>query len=121
VIRPLESFSVSHRGLRLRVRLYASTRQVDRIYSGGGRRRGGGGMETHAFYLGSKSQRARHGGTIALPGNGRLIELVPHEVTHAVMDRLGEVRSEDDERLAYAVGVLSARIIARLRRKGYAV
>lgn len=119
MIRPLESFSVSHRGLRLRVRLYASTRQVHRIYGGGGRR--GGGLETHAFYLASKSQSARHAGLIALPGNGRLIELVPHEVTHAVMDRLGEVRSDDDERLARAVGVLSARIITRLRRIGYAV
>lgn len=120
MIRPLESFSVSHRGLRLRVRLYASTRQVHRIYNGGGSRHGGG-LETHAFYLGAKSQRARHGGTIALPGNGRLIELVPHEVTHAVMDRLGEVRSDDDERLARAIGVLSARIITRLRRLGYAI
>lgn len=117
MIRPLESFSVSHRGLRLRVRLYASTRQVDRVYRGGGRRRGG--LETHAFYLAASSQRARHAGLIALPGNGRLTELVPHEVTHAVMDRLGQVRRDDDERLAHAVGILTARILGRLGRLGY--
>lgn len=115
--RPLESFAVSHRGLRLRVRLYASTRDVDRKYRNGRCRRGG--LQVHAFFAPTKCRGARHGGVVALGANGRLEELIPHEVTHAVMHKLGTVTYADDERLASAVGVLTARIIARIRRLGY--
>jgi predicted SprT family Zn-dependent metalloprotease len=45
-----------------------------------------------------------------------LAELIPHEVTHAVMHRLGGVHCTDDESLATAVGVLSARIARKIEQ-----
>lgn len=115
--RALASFSVSHAGLRLRVRLLPTDRDVDREYRGGRPRRDG--LYIHAYFSPTKSQRARHGGTIVLAGNGRLKELVPHEVTHAVMHKLGGGVLADDEPLATAVGILTARILGRIERIGY--
>lgn len=117
--RALAVFSVAAGGLRLRVRLLPTSRDVDREYRGGRPRRGGG--HVHAYFERSKSQSARHGGTIVLAGNGRLPELVPHEVAHAVIGRLGAVRAADDERAATLIGLLSARILARIERRGYPV
>lgn len=115
--RALETFTVSHAGLRLRVRLLPSHREVEREFHAGRRRRDG--RFIHAYFAPTKSQSARHGGAIVLAGNGRLQELVPHEVTHAVMHRLGAAHCTDDEPLATAVGILTARILGRLDRLGY--
>ena len=46
-------------------------------------------------------------GTIVLPANANLMELIPHEVTHAVMAHLVGVHSGDDESLATSVGKLT--------------
>lgn len=115
--RALAAFSVAHAGLRLRVRLLPTDRDVDREYRGGRPRRDG--LYIHAYFAPTKSQRARYGGTIALPANGRLAELVPHEVVHAVMHKLGGGVLQDDEPLATAVGILAASILGRLDRLGY--
>jgi hypothetical protein len=119
--RALIAFSVAHGGVRLRVRLLPTDREVDREYRGGRPRRDG--LYVHAFFQPTKSQSARHGGTIVLAANGRLTELVPHEVTHAVLhalaQRIGRLL-ENDEPIATAVGILTARILARIERLGYA-
>lgn len=114
--RALESFTVSHAGLRLRVRLMSSHVEVERAYRAGRRRRDG--LFIHAYFAPTKSQSARHGGTVVLAGNGRLKELVPHEVTHAVLHKLG---GGDEEPIATAVGILTARILTRIERLGYAI
>lgn len=116
--RALAAFTVTHAGLRLRVRLLPSHREVEHEFRDGRRRRDG--LCIHAYFAPAKSQRARHGGTIALAGNGRLKELVPHEVTHAVLHRLGG-GMQDDEPIATAVGILTARILTRIERLGYAI
>ncbi|MCZ7655554.1 MAG: hypothetical protein M5R42_16815 [Rhodocyclaceae bacterium] len=79
--------TVTRAGLRLRVRLLPSHREVRHEFRDGRRRRDG--LCIHAYFAPAKSQRARHSGTIALAGNGCLKELVPHGVTHAVLHRLG--------------------------------
>lgn len=117
--RALAAFTVTHAGLRLRVRLMSSHVEVERAYRAGRRRRDG--LFIHAFFAPTKSQSARHGGTIVLAGNGRLKELVPHEVTHAVMHKLGGGVHNDDEPIATAVGILTARILTRIERLGYAI
>lgn len=114
--RALETFTVSHAGIRLRVRLLPSHVEVEREFRDGRRRRDG--LYVHAYFAPTKSQSARHGGTIALAGNGRLKELVPHEVTHAVLHKLG---GGDEEPIATAVGILTARILTRIERLGYAI
>ena len=115
--RALANFSVRHGALRLRVRVLPTVRTVDAEYRAGRRRRGG--KWVHAFFLPTFSPSASYDGTIVLPADGRLVELVPHEVVHAVMHHLGGVHCTGDEPLATAVGLLSARIFSRLERLGY--
>jgi len=117
-VSALQTFSVRHGRLRLRVRVLRSHVEVGREFRAGSRRMAG--LFIHGYFQPTKSRSARHAGTIVLAGNARLEELVPHEVTHAVMHRLVAVECSLDERLATAVGILSARIMTRLRRLGVA-
>lgn len=110
--RALAVFTVAYQGIQLRVRLLPTVADVHREYPGGRRRLAG--RKVHAYTV--TPPCARHSCTVAFGADGCLDELVPHEVTHAVMHRLQVVRAEDDEPLATAVGILTARIHAKLRR-----
>lgn len=111
----LKVFTVSYRGIRLRVRVLPTIIDVHREYVAGARRRDG--KKVHAFFSPLHHPSAKHSGTIVLPADGRLEELIPHEVVHAVMDKIGGVHCSDDEALATAVGVLSARIARKIQRE----
>ena len=118
--RALAVFTVSLRGLRLRVRLLPTEADVDhecRQYEG---RRQRGTPTARAFFAPAK-KLCSVAGTIVLPATGPLAELVPHEVVHAVMHRIGGVHCTDDERLATDVGLLTARILRRLALHGIEV
>jgi hypothetical protein len=108
-------FTVSHAGIRLKVRLLPTVRDVHREYTGG--KRAGGGKVTHAFFHSGIAPNRKTIGTVILPSNGRLAELIPHEVSHAVLHKVVMVNRDDDEAYATAVGVLSARIARRISRK----
>lgn len=105
------SFSVRHGSCRLRIRLLPTVADVHREYSAGECRRDG--KIVHAFFYASQPQ-SLHTGTIVLPQDGQLEELIPHEVVHAVMHQMGGVHCTDDEALATTVGVLSARIARKI-------
>jgi len=116
--RAIARFTVVHRRLRLRVRLLPTVRDVDAEYREGRRRRDG--RYVHAFFTPALAPAA-HVGTVVLPADGRLAELVPHEVVHAVMHQQEHAHFSIDERLATAVGLLTARILDRLQRLGMEV
>ena len=109
-------FAVNHAGIRLKVRLLPTVRDVHREFRQGSAWRARGKM-VHAFFLPNRAANRRHIGTIVLPSNGRLAELIPHEVTHAVLDKIGGVHCSADEACATAIGVLSARIARKIGRK----
>lgn len=111
------SFRIRHGGVHLDVRVLASVVQVDRAYRAGRRCRDR--RRIRAYFQPALDARAGFVGTVVLPANGALEELVPHEIVHAVMWRLGGVHATGDEQLATLVGVLTARTLARLRRLGY--
>lgn len=108
-------FCVSFAGIRLKVRLLPTTRDVHREFSEGSSRLELG--KVHAFFAPNYAPNRRFLGTVVLPSNGRLAELIPHEVTHAVMNKMGGVHCTDDEALATAIGVLSARIARKIGQK----
>lgn len=110
--RALATFTVRHGTLRLKVRVLPTTRDVHREYIKGGKQRANG-KHVHAFF--QPTATANHIGTVVLPSNGRLAELIPHEVAHAVIHALGGVLSHDDEACCTAVGVLSARITRKIK------
>jgi len=117
--RALAVFTVSLRGRKLRVRLLASEAAVDvecRRYEGGRR---AGRFVTRAFFMPPLTSATA--GAIVLPGNGPLNELIPHEVVHAVMHRVGGVHCTDDEPLATDVGLVTARIFREIKRRGIEV
>ena len=112
--RAVAVFTVEARGIRLRVRVLPSIEAVAEAYHGGARR--DDRCRVHAFF--QSASRAPLVGTITLPADGRLDELVPHETVHAVLHACGEVRCHDDEEFALSVGLLSAKIFLGLRRRG---
>jgi len=107
-----KTFTVSHGGIRLRVRVLETIKDVHRAYqaSPGGRARTGNIIP--AFFLETRS--GKHVGTIFLPMDGRLQELVPHEVSHAVIHAQGGVLPRDDEAYCTTVGILCSRIFRRI-------
>lgn len=117
-MRALASFTVAALGIRVRVRILPTTRDVDSAYRESSRPRRDG-LCTPAFFqhagLGAKTA-----GTIVLSANGALDDLVPHEVTHAVVHACKGIHMDDDERAATAIGLLTARIHARIRKSGVA-
>lgn len=118
--RAVASFTAAARGTRVRVRVLASVADVD--------------AESRAPRTPDKQRlhhaifRPRHEvphaagplGTIILPADGALLELVPHEATHAVMHELRAACHTDDEELATTVGLLSAAIFKGLEKRGLA-
>jgi hypothetical protein len=111
----IKTFSVSHRGIHLKVRVLPKVTDVHREFTDGKRRRDG--KIVHAFFQ-SASQKAKHIGTVVFPLNGNHIELVPHEVSHAVIHAHCGVLAHDDEATATAIGMLSAKIFRKLATLG---
>lgn len=117
--RAIARFTVSHGRLRIKVRLLPTIRDVDAEYREGRRRRDG--KWTYAFFEPAATPGAAHVGTVVLPADGRLSELVPHEVTHAVLHRHGYAHCSVDEPVATAIGKLSASIFRQLQQRGLEV
>lgn len=118
--RAVAVFTVALRGLKLRVRVLPTEADVDvecRRYEG---RRQRGAPKADAFFA-PALKLCGVAGTIVLPASGRITELVPHEVVHAVMHRIGGVHCTSDERLATDVGLLTARILRQIARRGIEV
>jgi hypothetical protein len=120
VTRAVAVFTVALRGLKLRVRVLATEGDVDIECRQREGRRQRGTPEARAFFA-PAARLCSVAGTIVLPADGRLDELVPHEVVHAVMYRIGGVHCTGDERLATDVGLLTARIFQQLKRRGIEV
>lgn len=110
------TFTVSHGTIRIRVRVLDTVRDVHRAYQSypGGRARPG--KIVHAFFR--ETIAGKHIGTVFLPKKGRHYELVPHEVSHAVILAQGGVLPRDDEAHCTAVGILCARIFRRIEQIG---
>ncbi|HTD05876.1 hypothetical protein [Undibacterium sp.] len=109
----MSRFTVAFQWIKLHVELLPTSQDVDAKYRAGRRRRSG--EHVHAYFEPSKTDRAIYKGKIVLPENGRLEELIPHEVAHAVIHCLRGVSANDDEVAATAIGMLSASIFARVR------
>lgn len=119
-----KSFTVTHSGIRLKVRLLPTVADVHRAYKACGCSglRYSASQAVHAFFTPTASLTAKHIGIVVLPQRGgRLYELVPHEVTHVVIHAHCGVLPHCDEACATTVGVLCARIFRRLRKMGVAL
>lgn len=119
--RALAVFTVGLRGRKLRVRVVPTEADVDaecRRYEG--RRAASSRMMTNAYFQPPRFNW-KSAGTIVLPANGRLTELVPHEVVHAVLYRAGGVHTSSDETFATDVGRICARILRQIARRGIEV
>jgi hypothetical protein len=102
------TFSVIHKGLRLQIQVLRSVWDVHAAYKGNSKPTRKGTI-SHAFFE-QFQPGSKHFGRIVLPLTGRLSELVPHEVAHAVIGYLGTVTATDDEFAATAIGALTAKI-----------
>lgn len=118
MMRP-PSFTVMHGAIRLRVRVLPTEADVHRAYQAAPGSKALRGFAVRAFFLGTASNR--NSGTIYLPARGRLAELVPHEVAHAVIHAHGGVLPADDEACCLAIGRLTADILSGITRMGVAV
>lgn len=115
---PAITFTAAARGIRVRVRVLPSVAAVhaESLAAGAsGERR-----TNHALFHPSRDVPVAGGivGTIVLPVDGALLDLVPHEVTHAVMHDLRAVCHSADEELATRIGLLSAAIFSGLHKRG---
>jgi hypothetical protein len=117
--RAVAVFTVTHGRLRLQVRVLPTVADVNREWQATCLPRMAGHVVNAYFMPGQLRPKAV--GTVVFPANGRLAELVPHEVVHAVMHSIGGVHCTGDERLATSVGLLSARIFRQLDRRGIEV
>lgn len=118
------TFTVRGGGIALKVTLRETVEDVHRAYKACScpGTRYSNGQRVHAFFAPTASPTAKHAGIVVLPQRGgRLYELVPHEVTHAVIHAHCGVLPHEDEACATAVGVLCARIFRRLRTMGVAL
>lgn len=110
----IKVFTVKHGGISIRVRVLPTIRDVHREHQAGFKRERNGTV--CGFFAPTRRSDAKHIGIIVLPLDKRLPELIPHEVTHAVLHKMCRVESIDDEAFAIAVGVLSARIARKIGR-----
>lgn len=96
------------RGVRLQVQVLKSVWDVHAAFKGNSKPTRKGTI-SHAFFEQFQTGR-KHFGRIVLPISGRLPELIPHEVAHAVIGYLGTVTANDDEFAATAIGAITAKI-----------
>lgn len=120
--RPAATFSAAARGTRVRVRVLPSIADVDVAAGAGGLVLPARSGRCRAFFHPRQAVPVAGSiaGTIVLPADGPLLELVPHEATHAVMHDLRAATHVNDEELATTVGLLSAAIFQGLERRGLA-
>lgn len=116
-MKPVATFTVTRGGLCLSVCVLPTVADVHRAFGAGGRRHRLQGRIVHAFFDGDQSSPVCAGRLVFPATGGDLAELVPHEVTHAVMSKLGQVAAEDDERCATLIGQLTRTIRARLKER----
>ena len=119
--RALAVFTVGLRGRKLRVRVVPTEDDVDaecRRYEG--RRSASSRTITNAYFQPPRNNW-KSAGIIVLPADGRLNELVPHEVVHAVLYRVGGVHTTSDESFATDVGRICASILRQIARRGIEV
>lgn len=117
--KALMVFTVSYGGIRLKVRVLPTVRDVHREYEANhidGKALARKGKNVEGFFTSTRHGSAKHIGTILLPAVGYLDELIPHEVFHVVMHKFKSVHCDDDEAAALAVGALSARIARKIAR-----
>lgn len=115
------TFTVRYGAIRVKVKLLPTVDDVHRSYTGGSNvpRRSGANV-VHGFF--ATGVPADYAGTIVLPMQGaNLLEIVPHEVAHAVIHHLNGVLSHDDEPCSTAIGCISAGIFKQLRKIGVAL
>ncbi len=116
---PVKTFVISHGSIRIKVKLLPAIADVHQEHQITARRCGTG--KTVLAYFMPAQRAGKIIGTIVLPADGRLRELVPHEVTHAVIHTLNGVLSHDDEACATAIGRLSSTIFRRVELLGVAL
>lgn len=114
-----KTFTVRHGGCCIKVKLLPTVKDVHRAYQAapGGRARPG--KVVHAFFR--EARTGKHVGTCYFPENGKLAELIPHEVSHALIMAHGGVLPKDDENYCTSVGIICARIQSRIRQMGGAI
>lgn len=116
--RALAVFTVRYGRIKLRVRLLPTVSDVHAECQQIADTRVRGGKCQAYFYA---TPRASITGVVALPmSGGDLADLIPHEVTHAVVSVLGDIAAGNDEALATAVGMLSGCIRRHIERLGLA-
>jgi hypothetical protein len=109
-------FTVGYAGIRLKVRVLPHAKDVYMECTGAKKWRMRAELPRAFFRPSIRSKK--YTGTVVFAGNDRLAEIVPHEVTHAVLHKMGCVDSRDDEAFATAVGMLSARILRKIEQGG---
>lgn len=120
VMRPTpKKFVVTYGAIRLRIRVLATIHEVSECF-----RKDWTETEDEppppdmvicSFFVDGVYGPRRYTGTIYLAENSRLFELVPHEVYHAVRHYWTTRKlPEDEERIARAIGCLTAHILTRL-------
>ena len=110
------SFTVSHGSIRIKVKLLPTVRDVHLDHQTKAKRNCNGGT-VMGFFLPSQ-RSSRYVGTVVLPLDGKLRELVPHEITHAVIHYFNGVLSHDDEACCTAIGRLCAIVFKRIEQLG---
>lgn len=117
--KALFTFTVSCGIHRLRVIVFPTVKAVHnayaRTYPLDARDVWKDGRQVRGFFYPAKATTKGHAGTIVLPLIGRLNEVIPHEVFHAVINFHGTVNEKDDEAEATAVGVFSAKILEKIK------
>jgi len=116
-------FTVSYNGIRIRVRVLPTVRDVHREYTNSPlvtHQRIGKDKVVNGFTAPTDSPSAKHTATVVLAASGRLEEDIPHEVAHVVIHKRICVHRDDDEAAATAIGILSARISRKIVRAGIA-
>ena len=114
-VKALKVFFVSYAGIRLKVRILPHSKDVFTEFTGKPK----WSMRDElpqGFFEACTNPYAKYMGTIVLAGNENFDETVPHEVTHAVLYKMRQVHTDDDEPMAYAVGILTARILKKARK-----
>lgn len=121
--KSLCSFSVCHEKLRLRVKLFATIPEVHQEYerlTGEKIRYTPKTARPDAFFFPAQRAQNKHGGMLVLSQGKKLLNHVTHEVTHAALSHYGHhigdiVLIEDEERVAWAIGLLSMKILNKLK------
>lgn len=114
-VKALKVFYVSYSNIRLKVRILPHSRDVFTEYSGGKKWRMRDELP-QGFFEATTNPYAKYLGTIVIAGNSDLNDVVPHEVFHAVLCKMRQVHTDNDEVAAYAIGVLTSRILKKAKR-----